>query len=204
MLYVWLLISVWPQRADYAYESWPFFKDWAIIFGKDRATGDTSEQMFEAVNDLFRKDKGKSHVSSCSQDVESPPPSSFQEESEFISDSWGTSASSPNRNVKSVNKRQRTRNDAVTPVADMISSFFEKIDSKLGELVNKVGFEHDLQMMRQQVIDAVEPIPTLTEENKMKVAMLICEKPQLIGLFLHVNDTKRKLMARMILDGNYE
>lgn len=59
-------------------------------------------------------------------------------------------------------------------------------------------------MMRQQVIDAVEPIPTLTEENKMKVAMLICEKTQLIGLFLHVNDTKRKLMARMILDGNYE
>lgn len=118
-----------------------------------------------------------------------------------MSESRGDSACSPNKKVKPANKRLRTRTDTVTPVADMMSTFFHKIDAKLGELVTKVGFQHDLELMRQQVIDVVELLPNFSEEDKMKVSMTICEKPQVIGMFLHVNEARRNLMAMMILDG---
>lgn len=157
-------------------KSWPYFKDWAVIFGKDRATGENSEQVIEAINDFVRNDKGKSPVSNTSQYVNNQAdPTSFQSESEFTLDNRAESALSPHKKNKLTNKRQRIREQAVTPVADMMSAFFEKIDAKLGNLVTKVGIDHDLTYMRQQVTDALEPICTLTKEEKLEVAMVICE-----------------------------
>ncbi|XP_057808003.1 uncharacterized protein LOC131022504 [Salvia miltiorrhiza] len=55
---------------NFRYKSWPYYEDWKIIFGKDRATGEEAEDLMEAAHDMYRKinlspvnDSGDYHVS---------------------------------------------------------------------------------------------------------------------------------------------
>lgn len=37
------MFQVEPSARNMRYKSWPYYKDWEVIFGKDRAQGDTSQ-----------------------------------------------------------------------------------------------------------------------------------------------------------------
>ena len=38
-------------------KSWPFYEDWLIIFGKDRATGEFAESAADAVENMDKEDE---------------------------------------------------------------------------------------------------------------------------------------------------
>lgn len=47
-----------PNARSMRYKSWPYYEDWKIIFGKDRATGDTADDIYDAYVDLRDQDIG--------------------------------------------------------------------------------------------------------------------------------------------------
>ncbi|XP_012853728.1 PREDICTED: uncharacterized protein LOC105973256 [Erythranthe guttata] len=138
------------------YKSWLYFKDWTIIFGKYRATGESAEALADAINDISKQDKEAGDDSMGGDHIPQPAMHSNENDSENMSSlhgegymsnmqGEGTSTSHQSRGKKKGNKR--SRNDdldgrIVDMMADMTRTFAET-KTCLGELAHRIGFEHD-------------------------------------------------------------
>ncbi|XP_012835755.1 PREDICTED: uncharacterized protein LOC105956449 [Erythranthe guttata] len=98
------------------YKSWPYFKDWTIIFGKDRATGESAEALADAINDISKQDKEAGDDSMGGDHIPQPAMHSNENDSENMSSlhgegymsnmqGEGTSTSHQSRGKKKGNKR---------------------------------------------------------------------------------------------------
>lgn len=187
------------------HKQWPYYKEWCIIFGKDRATGDNGKTLTQALTKILNTDKGKSQLSTSSDNV--PPPTSGVPndcESEFMSACRGESASSPTKGPKKIPKKRPRTTSAVVEgnMVDMMSEFFAKTDAKLAQLVDKVGFD-ECEELRNKVYDILEDMVDLDVEQKLTVTSSICDKKKDLEIFCKGNEATRRVMVKMILEGRY-
>lgn len=192
-----------PNAKNMRHKQWPYYQEWNVIFGKDRATGDRGNSVGEAVMKLFHGEKGKTDVSTSSDPV--PPsgnPTGY--ESDDMSACGGESTCSPTKPSKKINKKRPRAGSAILEgtMVDMMSDFFSKTDAKLAQLVDKVGFD-ECEVLRDKVFEILEGMEELTVEDKVKVSCAICDKKKDLEIFCKRSVETRRVMVKMILEGRY-
>ncbi|KAI3471453.1 hypothetical protein Pfo_031141 [Paulownia fortunei] len=131
------------------YKAWPFYKDWCDTFGKDRAT----EESAEAFVDIFKTcsisqkrveaDKGGENV---------PFFYCFNEEADYTSINCGKSSA----NQKSKSSKKRKEPDVTdNRFIDLMTSFCDKTEVRLGDLAERIKFEHDASASRKVIFEAL-------------------------------------------------
>ncbi|KAL8044866.1 hypothetical protein ABFX02_08G074400 [Erythranthe guttata] len=183
------------------YKSWPFYKDWTTVFGKDRATGEHAETFVEAINDLVTNSKGKEPCSNDDEYVPQVDPSRSDNYSQYQTFSRADEATSAKSKSKS---KKRPRVDAIeSGYIEMTSKFFEKMESQMNELVSRMGFEKDVSTARKQVFDALENLQHLTFEERLKVTSRICDNSKDLDIFFCLSEDHKANMVDLILEGRY-
>lgn len=185
------------------HKSWPFYKDWCVIFGKDRATGGVSQDCGDATQKILNPDKGKAPISNSDCYVPYNIPTNEEFEDDFMSACRGESACSPTKSSKKKNNKKRGRDheEMDGKMVDMMSNFFEQHNSQLEKLVEKMGADESASM-RKKVFDALDDLGDFSLVDKLKVATVLWEKKD-FEIFFTTTNVNCKQLVWTILDGSY-
>lgn len=140
---------------------WPFFVDWGIIFGKDRATGGRGSHFGDAVIGVLNGGMRQERITpdNTPETVRAVTQNLSDDESDFMSACRGESATSPTKHKKTTpNKRARIEVQVEGQMVDMLKNFIEKSDARWDKIVEKLGIE-DESATRKKVFDALEYVP---------------------------------------------
>lgn len=179
-----------PSARNMRYKSWPYYKDWEIIFGKDRAAGDVSKAWQDMVRDDAYVPVPLEQTTTVDQD-------------ETASVNTGAKHGEGSSSMRSC-KRKRPRVTEVqnTPTFELMSSFFTEVSSQIGALVSKVGVERDVKGQCQNLIQELAKLP-LSLEDKLTVAKKISSNVEDVDIFYGLGDEERATMVKMALMGKY-
>ncbi|KAH6793828.1 hypothetical protein C2S52_004305 [Perilla frutescens var. hirtella] len=184
------------------YKPWPFYKDWCEIFGKDRATGEHAEAFADIVQDLLHKSQESPYTSN---DNEYDPFTYLNEESEAALDDMSIHGEGTGSSAKVTSKGKGKKRKAVDSLddrfIDLMTTFCEKTDSRLGELAKRIGFEHDASMSRKKVFEVLGTMNQLSDEQQIYMAKYLCNNTKDLDLFFSLPDEKQVVMVRMIISG---
>lgn len=185
------------------HKSWPYYKDWITIFGKDRATGESGSGWTDAAHRLARGDKGKSPIPTSDDYIPYMGHINSEFDDSDMSACRGESACSPTKSTKktTTKKRPRQNDEMEFKMVDMMSKFFDQHNAHLEKLVNKLGSDESASQ-RKKVFDALDGMGQFSLSNKLKVATALCEKKD-FEIFFTTTEDNRQQLVWMILDGSY-
>ncbi|KAK6160716.1 hypothetical protein DH2020_004097 [Rehmannia glutinosa] len=188
-----------PDDAWAENKSWPFYNDWVMIFGKDRATGEHAEDFTEALN----------HVLNGMSIPQEDTPINLENLSENGEDETETNSfcqaeSTPQTSASGKKGKGRKRNsvDGVDPMYDVMKTFCRNTDSRLGDIAKQIGYEYDISLARKKVFGVVGGIQGLSLRDKLLVSKLLVKNTEDLELFFSLPDEARAEFARMKLAGN--
>ncbi|KAG8390739.1 hypothetical protein BUALT_Bualt01G0114900 [Buddleja alternifolia] len=185
------------------YKTWPLYKDWVEIFGKDRATGEGAEGFADVVEEQVHRP----HVNLAGKENEFggdyEPFDSNPQVDECQSMSFSNANDDGSR--KSSNKRKRKVVDENDDrFIDLMTSFCEKTNERLGEISRRIGFEHDASLSRKAVYEALGDLgSSLDMEGMILVSHLIVNNTKNMDLFFSLPKDGRKTMVHMILEEKF-
>ena len=180
------------------FKSWPYYKDWTEIFGKDRATGEHAESLIDAVN-AIEKENGAIEVNS---DDEVEEITSIPDTKDHSTPDTSKEAQDKKKNSGKKRKvRSGYESNGLFAVADALGNFTEKTEDRLGMLAERIGYEHNMSLARKQVYPSLENMSWLSEEEKLTVASRITSNNHNIDLYLSVPEECKTAMVKMILEG---
>ncbi|GFP98739.1 hypothetical protein PHJA_002017800 [Phtheirospermum japonicum] len=177
------------------YKSWPFFKDWCDIFGKDRATGENAQGLVDAVNEVLNNGQ-TDHLNGT------PAPSiDHMTRSETVEISTGQEAESSATGKDRKGKKRKAVDSLQERFVALMESFFAKTDGRLGEMAMRIGFQQDVKLQRKAVFDALSQMHFLSIEDKLTVSKMLCKSGEDLDLFDSISDEHKMVMVKMMLDG---
>ncbi|KAG8372977.1 hypothetical protein BUALT_Bualt12G0123100 [Buddleja alternifolia] len=94
--------------------------------------------------------------------------------------------------TKTSNKGKRKKKDSIIGriMAD-INKFTDTTDSRLGEIVSKMGHEHDMTRKCEAVFEIVNQIDDLTLDEKIIATNLIVKNTQVLAMFFSLPDNAK-------------
>ncbi|KAG8367204.1 hypothetical protein BUALT_Bualt16G0048300 [Buddleja alternifolia] len=137
------------------HKSWPLYKDWCEVFGKDR-----------------QQEKMQKHLRIVSEKKSTGKRKTIDESDHYMQ-----------------------------MYMNMIGSFCDRTDSRLGEIVMRVGSEHDAKVSRKAVFEALSQITSLEMEDKIYVAMELVNNTKKLDLFFSMPVDAQIVMVKMMLQG---
>ncbi|KAL1563822.1 hypothetical protein AAHA92_06245 [Salvia divinorum] len=168
-------------------KSWPFWKDWKCIFGKDRATGGGTEPVEKATAEVRSQLAGGSQ---CNQKDYHP---SFED---FLGDELPNltpesehqnSSSAHNDQPESTTKSgalKRKLNPSDTSLMEFLGNLHAEINSRLDVISSRIGYEFDLGKARQEVFDKLGGVDRLTLDKRYDLCDILGDKPQRLEVFM--------------------
>lgn len=179
-----------PSARNMRNKSWPYYKDWEIIFGKDRAAGDVAKAWQDMTKD----------------DVYRPVPveqTTTLDQEETASVNTGGKHGEGSSSMRSC-KRKRPQVVEVqnTPTFELMSSFFTEVSSQIGSLVSKVGSERDAKGQRQNLVKELAKYP-LSLEDRLTVVKRICASAEDVDIFYGLGEEERAAMVSMVLQNTW-
>lgn len=141
------------------YKAWPYYNDWVVIFGKDRATGEKAHSIEVTINNmmnnLMKKENDKTATPTSTPFEDDVGENNNYSESENVSFSAGESNTSSRTKERQKRKRTPSRLNTSVPkdpiMIDMMSKFFTTVHSQMGDLIYEVGHEHDVSVARKKL-----------------------------------------------------
>ncbi|KAG8368383.1 hypothetical protein BUALT_Bualt15G0039800 [Buddleja alternifolia] len=186
------------------HKSWPLYKDWCEVFGKDRATGENAEAFEDVARELRNNTKGKDNGKEKEVRGNQVPnfnPTEDFDEAHSMSDCHGENSVSGKN--KSTGKR-KTIDDSdhyMQMYMNMMGSFCDRTDSRLGEIAMRVGSEHDAKVSRKAVFEALSQITSLEMEDRIYVATELVNNTKKLDLFFSMPIDAQTAMVKMMLQG---
>ncbi|KAG8375075.1 hypothetical protein BUALT_Bualt10G0062500 [Buddleja alternifolia] len=154
------------------HKSWPLYKDWCEIFGKDRATGENGEAFAEELNNA---DLAQSMSECCG----------------------GSSASQKSKS----SRKRKTTDDDYDSFMPTLAAFCDKFDARLADISKRIGFEHGALKSRKTIFEALGSITWLDMEQKIYVSNILVENTKNMDLFFSLPNDAGAAMVRMMLEG---
>ncbi|KAG8377842.1 hypothetical protein BUALT_Bualt08G0075600 [Buddleja alternifolia] len=141
------------------YKTRPLYKDWVEIFGKDRAMGECAEGFQDVEEEILNNGNGNPNGKDNEDGGDYVPFFSNTEFEDLQSMSFS------NANVGGSSKTSDKRKRKVVDVnddrfIDLMSSFCDKTDERLGDISKRIGFEHDASKSRKVIFDALGDLGT--------------------------------------------
>lgn len=160
------------------YKSWPYFDSWKEIYGKDRATGESAEDIFEAYNDMRMNDDQTEgdgvgmdyHVSL--EDLE---------EHEGAAESNSNPPGRQNVPVKPPKKRKAT--EAISGVCEILIEIGRKADARLASLAESLGYEARMGKALEDAFEQLGELPNLSVEDRFEVCGILGAQADKLKIF---------------------
>ncbi|KAG8380564.1 hypothetical protein BUALT_Bualt06G0028700 [Buddleja alternifolia] len=173
------------------------------IFGKDRATGEGAEDFADVVEEQVNT----GHVNLGGKDNEfggdyvpfysNPQIDECQSMSFFNANQGGSSKSSNKRKRKVVDENDDR-------FINLMTSFCDKTNERLGDISQRIGFEHDASASRKTVFEELGDLgSSLDMEEMILVSHLIVNNTKNMDLFFSLSKDGRVDMVHMILAGKF-
>ncbi|XP_058209125.1 uncharacterized protein LOC131322042 [Rhododendron vialii] len=157
------------------FKSFPYYEDWCMIFGNDRATGEMAESAADMVENLDEASK----------------------EAGGDSTTVNTIDKSPEEQSKKKAKVSENILAGMNNFADKLGIYFERSDAKIEMLGSRMGYAHDLSKKRAEVNDALRKLP-ITVESRVLAGMAITQDAQKVDHFFSLDDEEKMIMVKKL------
>ncbi|CAL5336750.1 unnamed protein product [Camellia sinensis] len=129
-------------------DPFPFYEDWLLLFGKDRATGELAEDLANAVTTMEKED------ANAITEGEQSPVEQFSMNMGDTDYSMSTTGNVPNRadSTKTGKKRAQPAEGIPIELSEMaknLGSFIENTNITMVEIAYRIGYSHDLSQQRR-------------------------------------------------------
>ncbi|KAG8377496.1 hypothetical protein BUALT_Bualt08G0039000 [Buddleja alternifolia] len=181
------------------HKSWPLYKDWCEIFGKDRATGEDAEGFADIAAGLRANGNGKQQVGTMDEVLIFHH--TEEDGAESIDVSHINSSVGAGKSDKS--RKRKSSDDCFEGFIDIMKTFCTQTDSRLGAIASRMGFEHDASKCRKTVYESLGRITKLTVDDKLFVSKRLIEDTKNMDLFFSLSDEDASSMVSMIFEGRY-
>lgn len=153
------------------YKTFPYYEDWCIIFGNDRATGEMGESAADMVEALdIEGDANEDGSTTVNKDDKSPP-------------------EPPKKRAKV----SETLMAGLSNFADKLVSSLETSNATLEKLGGRMGYAHDLSAKRGEVNDELAKLPISTMD-RVKAGLGITKDAQTVDHFFSLKTEEEKLI----------
>ncbi|KAF7138887.1 hypothetical protein RHSIM_Rhsim07G0014400 [Rhododendron simsii] len=157
------------------FKSFPYYEDWCMIFGNDRATGEMAESAADTEVNLNEASK----------------------ETGGDSTTVNTIDKSPEEQSKKKAKVSENILAGMNNFADKLGIYFERSDAKIEMLGGRMGYAHDLSKKRSEVNDALRKLP-ITVESRVLAGMAITQDAQKVDHFFSLDDEEKMIMVKKL------
>lgn len=187
--------------------AWPFWEDWKIIFGKDRASGSNAEDVMEQVKALYSQQN--------LENTDTIPGEDFGLNNLFTEEgaceSLGTNATADSVTAgeraaplpKRSNKK-RKGDDGLDRMYTLLHKMHEDANSRLQLLSTRIGYEVDLSQARKDVFDRLGDIPGLSMDDKFDVCEMLAKEPDRLDIFMGLPEIARYAYVMRVLQEKRE
>ncbi|KAH7839473.1 hypothetical protein Vadar_004600 [Vaccinium darrowii] len=170
--------TVWEdycKRDTYAkvlrFKSFPYYDDWSLIFGNDRATGDMAESAADVVETLG-VDGNEVLEGSTTVNKNDKSPAEPKKKKAKVSDTLMT---------------------GLSDLGDKLIGSLESSASKFYMIGSRMGYQHDLSAKRGAVNEALKNLP-LTVEQRITTGMAITEEARKVDYFFSLTSDEEKMV----------
>lgn len=166
----------------------PFYEELVIVFGKDRATGSTSENQTDILKDVYKEQSNTNGENS--EDIAEDSDTSF------------TSLHSPRNGGASHQKKKRRVDDSMKIDIKEAASVIATEIAKASELFSKaIGADAEISDKRKKINSEIKKILNLTVAEVIKAVCHIASHPELIDVFFSMEEENKEQLVRAILNG---
>ncbi|PIN21579.1 hypothetical protein CDL12_05719 [Handroanthus impetiginosus] len=177
------------------FKSWSYYNDWCEIFGKDRATRENAQDFVEAVNDILNGDTQK--INQTTEEFNDHLKGFVEDTESMCASQIGGSASE-----KKKGNRKRNLKEGQDQIYEMLGTFCEKTDARLGDIARRNGHEFDISQKREEVYTAVGKVEGLNLQEKLQVSKFLVKNTKELELFFSLPDEAKEEFVRMISAGS--
>ncbi|KAG8363844.1 hypothetical protein BUALT_Bualt19G0064700 [Buddleja alternifolia] len=162
------------------YKSWPYYADWVEVFGGT----DTIHVEKQNEEDLEHQFEGLG---------------GFADETETMS-ACPTNSSTSGKRSKG---KKRKSMDGQDPMYQLMGTFCQNTDVRLGEIAQRIGYDYDVSKARKEIYGVVGKIEGLSLQHKLKVSRLLAKNTEDLELFLNLDDVGKAKFVQMTLGGQF-
>ncbi|KAG8390603.1 hypothetical protein BUALT_Bualt01G0100700 [Buddleja alternifolia] len=187
-----------PMARTMRWKSWPYYNSWCEIFGKDRANGNGAEDFHDAF-------VGVIHTKTETQ-PQSPPATNLEDidtlDTPLAEEVATTLVCEPDSSTttKPTSKDKCKLSEGIVgPIMEGLNNFTEKTDSRLGDIIRKMGHEHELTRKCESVYHIVNEILDLTLDDKLVATNMIVKNTQVIAIFFSLPQEAKVGQVRLML-----
>ncbi|CAL5340926.1 unnamed protein product [Camellia sinensis] len=168
-----------------------YYKDWVILFGKDRATGVLAEGPADMVDALEKEDQTTEECYTPIVDLPDCPLSAS-----------GTPCNQGGSGT-TFKKRAREAEGIAKGLVDMaveFGSFFKKTNITMQEIAHRIGYAQDLSQSRKLVNGALAKL-RLNTNGRLRAATLIVKDAERVDLFFSLPEEEEMKWVCLLLAG---
>ncbi|KAG6420245.1 hypothetical protein SASPL_116767 [Salvia splendens] len=189
-------------------KSWPYYDDWKIVFGKDRACGEHAvgpreayQQNFSGSSQVFAGEGSSYHVPDPFLGDDSAS-HALSPEAQTDSGFSAAGGSDPKENApkERAPKKRKTKEDALDRLVDVIGKMHEDTNNRLEYLANRIGYEFELTKSRKEVFNLVGVIPGLTLDQVFDASAIILSKVENLDFFMSLHEVARQAYVYRALE----
>ncbi|KAG8373178.1 hypothetical protein BUALT_Bualt12G0144000 [Buddleja alternifolia] len=189
-----------PKARAMRWKSWPYYDSWCEIFGKDRANGNGAEDFHDAFVGVIHKEieiQPQSPPATNLEDIDTPDSPLAEEVATIL-----VCEPSSSTTTKPAGKgKHKLSKGIVGPIMEGINNFTEKTNSRLGDIIGKMGHEHELTRKCKSVCHIVNEIPDLTLDEKLVATNMIVKNKQVLAMFFSLPQEAKVGQVRLMLAG---
>ncbi|KAG6394732.1 hypothetical protein SASPL_145322 [Salvia splendens] len=176
-------------------KSWPYYEDWKIIFGKDRANGTGAEDMLDAYNDL----EPIEHVETTGAGLDFDfglhaflgGDAGLHRDSPTVMSDSGFSRARESPTTETSSKKRKTRDAGLEGLVEVIGKMHEATNVRLEYLGNIIGYEFDLTKAHKDVFELVSNINGIILAEVFDASDFILEKVERMDFFMSLPEVAR-------------
>ncbi|XP_057768317.1 uncharacterized protein LOC130988473 [Salvia miltiorrhiza] len=173
------------------YKPWPYLDDWKEIFGKDRATGQSAEDIFDALGKLPRDDNLE----------EDGIDSEFRALDEQVETENGENSSigqQAEQVCKSKSKKRKS-GDGLENLYALIGDIGRETASRMDMMCSRIGYDHDLAKARKDAFECLSNMQGISEDEKFDVCEMLNEKVSCLEMFRSLPESSRESYVYRLL-----
>ncbi|KAG8387772.1 hypothetical protein BUALT_Bualt02G0056000 [Buddleja alternifolia] len=158
------------------------------VFGKDRANGTRDEDFHDVLNGvLHNESQPQTPLGPNLEDMDTSYTPGVEEVGTTSFCQSGSSSTS-----KQPKKGKRKKDEGIIgSIMEGINKFTDKTDSRLGEIVSKMGHEYELTRKCEAVFDIVNQNFDLTLDEKLVATNMIVKNTQVLAMFFSLPENAK-------------
>ncbi|KAI8029561.1 hypothetical protein LOK49_LG01G03004 [Camellia lanceoleosa] len=190
-----------PDAKGMRNRPFPFYEDWLILFGKDKATGELAKDLADAVAAMEKED-----TNATTEEGEQSPVEQFSMNMGDTDYSMSTAGNVPNRadSTKTRKKWARSTEGIPAELSDMtknLGSFIENTNTSMVEIGHRIGYSHDLSQQRRLVNAELLKLPMSNTQRLMAASMIVKDEDK-VDLFFSLDENDKMEWVSLLLEGH--